>query len=66
MTTEPTTGPLTDEEQGQTPDEVFETVFFRATSTDEDWDADPASKQFTLTREEAATRLEEEDYSPLG
>lgn len=57
--------PLTDEEDEQTPDDVFEIVYFRTTSTDEEWEQDPASDQFDLSREEAATRLDEEDYSPL-
>lgn len=57
--------PLTDEEDEQTQYDVFEIVYFRATSTDEEWDEDPASDQFDLSREEAATRLDEEDYSPL-
>lgn len=57
--------PLTDEEDEQTQYDVFEIVYFRATSTDEEWYEDPASDQFDLSREEAATRLDEEDYSPL-
>lgn len=57
--------PLTEEEDEQTPDEVFEIVYFRVVSSDDDWAADPASLRFDLSREEAATRLYEEDYSPL-
>lgn len=64
MTTSPS--PLTDEDVEQTPDEVFEIVFFRATHSDSEWDLDAASTQFTLSREDAATRLDEEDYSPLS
>lgn len=57
--------PLTDEEDEQTQYDVFEIVYFRATGTDEEWYEDPASDQFDLSREEAASRLDEEDYSPL-
>lgn len=64
--TDATTSPLTDEESEQTPDEVFEIVFFRVSATNAEWDEDPASKQFDLTCEEAATRLANEDYSPLS
>lgn len=56
-------GPFTDDEPGWSEDEVFETCFFRITNTDEDWDADPASQYWDLSREEAATRIAEEDYS---
>ncbi len=57
--------PLTDEPDETTDDEIFEIVYFRVVSTDEDWEEDPASDLYDLTREEAATRLAEEDYSPL-
>lgn len=63
MTTEP--GPLTDEDVEQSEGEVFEIVFFRTTHTDAEWEADAASTQFDLSREEAATRLDNKDYSPL-
>lgn len=56
--------PLTDEEDEWTEDEVFETVFFRATSSDDEWENDPASSRWNLSREEAATRLDNRDYSP--
>lgn len=60
------TSPLTDEEDEQDQDDVFEILFFRITATDEEWENDPASARYDLTREEAATRLDEEDYSPLS
>lgn len=63
--TEKVNSPLTDDEPDNTEDEVFEIVFFRAMSSDEEWDDDPASLQYDLSREEAARRLAEEDYSPL-
>lgn len=56
--------PLTDEEDPWTEDAVFEVVWFRATSSDEEWAEDEASSRWDLSREEAATRLEDEDYSP--
>lgn len=56
--------PLSETEDEWTEDAVFEAVFFRVTSTDEEWEDDPLSAQWDLSREEAATRLDEEDYSP--
>lgn len=65
MTTD--NSPLTDDidDDGLSPDDVFEIVYFRAASTDEDWKNDAASSQFTLSRAEAARRLDVKDYSPL-
>lgn len=59
--------PLTDTDiNWDDPNEVFEIVWFRATSTDAEWSEDPASQQWDLSREEASRRLVEEDYtSPL-
>lgn len=59
------TSPLTDDDPDNTEAEVFEIVYFRVTATDEEWAEDPASLQYDLTREEAARRLADEDYSPL-
>jgi hypothetical protein len=57
------TTPLTDIDiDWEDPEAVFEIVFFRATTGDEEWADDPASLQWDLSREEAARRLDEEDY----
>jgi hypothetical protein len=63
--TEPTPSPLTEDDYTTSEYEVFEIVYFRATSTDEEWAEDAASSQYELTREEAAQRLDAKDYSPL-
>jgi hypothetical protein len=63
--TDTTNSPLTQDEYTEDEDEVFEIVYFRVTSTDEDWSEDPASARYDLTREEAARRLDVKDYSPL-
>lgn len=43
---------------------VFELCFARITMTDEEWADD--SHSWNISREEAATRIDEEDYSPPG
>lgn len=60
-----TTSPLTDDVSDSTESDVFEIVWFRATSTDDEWNLDPASAIYDLSRDEAARRLKEKDYSPL-
>lgn len=56
--------PLTDTDiDWENPEAIFEIVFFRATTSDEEWSGDPASLQWDLSREEAARRLDVEDYS---
>lgn len=56
--------PLTDDPTEWTPEAVYEAVMFRVSSTDEEWDQDPASFEWDLSREEAARRIRDKDYSP--
>ena len=58
----PTPYPLTDDTDEWTPDAVFSAVMYRVSSTDEQWDSEP--QDWDLSREEAADRLDREDYSP--
>lgn len=53
--------PMTDEIEW-TEEDVAAAVWFRITATDEEWEADPL--EWDLSREEAARRLDEEDFSP--
>lgn len=56
--------PLSDSEDELDEYAVFEAIMFRVTTSDEEWENDPLSNRWDLSREEAATRLFEEDYSP--
>ena len=55
--------PFTEDEETLTEYEVYEICFFRIMSSDEEWADDPASRRWDLSREEAATRIDAEDYS---
>jgi hypothetical protein len=56
--------PLTNEDLEWTEEEIAEICWFRVTATDSEWDDDPASDQWDLSREEAATRIDEGDFTP--
>ena len=56
------TSPLTDEETTWTEEDVAAAVWFRLSSTDQEWSEDPIT--WDLSVEEAARRLEEKDFSP--
>lgn len=56
--------PITDTDiDWESPDEIAAILMFRVSSTDEEWEEDPASFQWDLSREEAAERLDSGDFS---
>ncbi len=56
--------PTTNDDLDWTPEEIEQICWFRITSTDDEWDEDPASDQWDLSREDAATRIDEGDFTP--
>lgn len=54
--------PMTDEETTWSEEDVAAAVWFRLSATQEEWDEDPIS--WDLSLEEAARRVQEQDFSP--